>query len=111
MERNTCQIVQKTENLLFCEKISFSCLNPNNCRFVQEFYEKIIYEVAQLCYEYNDRALKFYLDIASVTSRPCYFLPPYLIHLFWDVWSFTKEGGILSSAVVVIMWLNQSTVG
>ena len=35
----------------------------------------MVYQVTQLYYEYNDCALKLYPDIATVTTRSCYFWP------------------------------------
>ena len=76
MEQNISQIVQKNENLLFSVKISFSCLNSNNCPFLLQIEDEImVYQVAQLCYEDNGLALKLYPDIATVTTRSYYFSP------------------------------------
>ena len=62
IEQNISQIKQKMEHLLFGVKFSFSCLNPQNCPFVLQFcVEIIVYQVAELCYEYNGQTLKLYI--------------------------------------------------
>ena len=81
MTQNISQILQKAENLLFRVNISFSWLNFNNCIFPLQFWdEMVVYQFAQLCYKCKRRPLKLYPGNATVTTRPCYFLP----HSLWS---------------------------
>ena len=103
MEQNISQIVQKTQNLQFSVKISFSCLNLNNCPFPLHFKDEIIvYQVAQLCYEYNGRVSKLYPDIATVITRPCYFLPHSPLSKMLGTESRTRFGGCFNSIITTI---------